>query len=93
MRSDVRVVPGPPFAHDDLSALSIGAIAQLGERLLCKHQVVGSIPTGSTKGAALGFTLGLELPLGGAGYPESTKFCCSCRSIRDRAGSQIIDIV
>ena len=26
----------------------IGAIAQLGERLLCKHQVVGSIPTGST---------------------------------------------
>jgi hypothetical protein len=25
-----------------------GALAQLGERLLCKHQVVGSIPTSST---------------------------------------------
>ena len=28
---------------------SFGAIAQLGERLLCKQEVVGSIPTGSTK--------------------------------------------
>jgi hypothetical protein len=26
-----------------------GAIAQLGERVLCKHEVVGSIPSGSTK--------------------------------------------
>ena len=26
-----------------------GALAQLGERLLCKQIVVGSIPTGSTK--------------------------------------------
>lgn len=40
MRSDVRVVPGPPVSH--------GAIAQLGERVLCKHEVVGSIPSGST---------------------------------------------
>ena len=28
-----------------------GAIAQLGEHLLCKQGVVGSIPTGSTKPA------------------------------------------
>ncbi len=27
----------------------IGAIAQLVERVLCKHEVVGSIPSGSTK--------------------------------------------
>jgi hypothetical protein len=27
----------------------LGAIAQLGERLLCKQEVVGSIPSGSTK--------------------------------------------
>ena len=26
----------------------MGALAQLGERLLCKHQVIGSIPIGST---------------------------------------------
>ena len=28
-----------------------GAIAQLGERLLCKQEVVGSIPSGSTRPA------------------------------------------
>ena len=30
-------------------AAFLGAIAQLGERLLCKQEVVGSIPSGSTK--------------------------------------------
>jgi hypothetical protein len=30
----------------------LGAIAQLGERVLCKHEVVGSIPSGSTIFAA-----------------------------------------
>jgi len=29
-------------------SLLSGAIAQLGERVLCKHEVVGSIPSGST---------------------------------------------
>ena len=29
--------------------MSEGAIAQLGERLLCKQEVVGSIPSGSTR--------------------------------------------
>ncbi len=29
--------------------LLVGAIAQLVERVLCKHEVVGSIPSGSTK--------------------------------------------
>lgn len=27
----------------------IGGVAQLGERVLCKHEVVGSIPSASTK--------------------------------------------
>jgi hypothetical protein len=31
-----------------LDVTGIGAIAQLGERVLCKHEVVGSIPSGST---------------------------------------------
>ena len=31
-----------------------GAIAQLGERLLCKQEVVGSIPSGSTTGSEPG---------------------------------------
>ena len=30
------------------SATLIGAVAQLGERLLCKQEVVGSIPSSST---------------------------------------------
>ncbi len=30
------------------AATQNGAIAQLGERVLCKHEVVGSIPSGST---------------------------------------------
>ena len=29
-------------------SLDNGAVAQLGERLLCKQEVVGSIPSGST---------------------------------------------
>jgi hypothetical protein len=29
--------------------LRAGAIAQLGERLLCKQEVTGSIPVGSTR--------------------------------------------
>ena len=33
------------------SWLQVGAIAQLVERVLCKHEVVGSTPTGSTKKA------------------------------------------
>lgn len=77
MRSDVRVVPGPPlslasdaggnvrslgfsrhgarrpvglaFGPSSLRCLSQeGAIAQLGERLICIQEVVGSIPSGST---------------------------------------------
>ena len=32
-----------------LTIRSSGAIAQLGERVLCKHEVVGSIPSGSTR--------------------------------------------
>ena len=36
----VRIHPDPP-AHT-------GAVAQLGERLLCKQEVVGSIPSSST---------------------------------------------
>ena len=37
------------FRHCIPSRLSAnGAIAQLGERLLCKQEVVGSIPSGST---------------------------------------------
>jgi hypothetical protein len=33
-------------------AEGFGALAQLGEHLLCKQGVVGSIPTGSTNRAA-----------------------------------------
>jgi hypothetical protein len=38
----VRIHPDPPIAQET------GAVAQLGERLLCKQEVVGSIPSSST---------------------------------------------
>ena len=38
-----------------LSVQEIGDIAQLGEQLLCKHQVVGSIPSVSTIRFAPGY--------------------------------------
>jgi hypothetical protein len=40
VRSEVQLFPDPPNLD--------GAIAQLGERLLCKQEVIGSIPIGST---------------------------------------------
>ena len=39
-----RVIPRNILVFDQN-----GAIAQLGERVLCKHEVVGSIPSGSTR--------------------------------------------
>ena len=38
-----------PKGDDGLAVSENGAIAQLGERVLCKHEVVGSIPSGSTR--------------------------------------------
>ena len=56
MRSEVQLFPDPPLSRVtalDLRSLGrsdgFGAIAQLGERLLCKQEVGGSIPPGSTK--------------------------------------------
>ena len=44
MRSEVQVLLDPPsILRDDL-----GALAQLGERLICIQEVIGSIPIGST---------------------------------------------
>ena len=41
MRSEVQVLLDPPDP-------SFGALAQLGERLICIQEVIGSIPIGST---------------------------------------------
>ena len=50
----VRVHPDPPPDNDPrdydfCQGFNPGAIAQLGERLLCKQEVTGSIPVGSTR--------------------------------------------
>jgi len=62
--SVVQVHPGPPKRLEVktcvervlISSLKArdGAIAQLGEHLLCKQGVVGSIPTGSSNGERSG---------------------------------------
>ena len=44
----VRIHPDPPAGAHEEERASGGAIAQLGERLLCKQEVTGSIPVGST---------------------------------------------
>jgi hypothetical protein len=58
VRSEVQIFPGPPnpavAAYPRVFANWRGAIAQLGERLLCKQEVVGSIPSGSTSGDPVG---------------------------------------
>ena len=36
------------LTNAEASRAWLGAIAQLGERVLCKHEIVGSIPSGST---------------------------------------------
>ena len=41
----VRIHPDPPRTSSHIDA---GAVAQLGERVLCKQEVVGSIPSSST---------------------------------------------
>ena len=43
MRSEVQVFLGPPF-----STKEHGGVAQLGERLICIQEVIGSIPFTST---------------------------------------------
>jgi hypothetical protein len=53
-----------------------GAIAQLGERLLCKQEVVGSIPSGSTSLCSL-----RELRLG---KPVETKAAAAKLEERSR---------
>ncbi len=44
MRSEVQVLLDPPTSLGDIN----GALAQLGERLICIQEVSGSIPLGST---------------------------------------------
>ena len=41
----MQLLPDPPMSEDDEA---LGAIAQLGERLVCNQKVTGSIPVGST---------------------------------------------
>jgi hypothetical protein len=53
--------------------VSDGAIAQLGERLLCKQEVVGSIPSGSTRPAAGRLCSDARCALCAAGF--APRFC------------------
>ena len=62
-----------------------GALAQLGEHLLCKQGVIGSIPIGSTKfgfasfGGAYRFLFGSIIKL--IELVGSTNECCRIRSV------------
>jgi hypothetical protein len=54
-------------AHAQTRA-DLGAIAQLGERLLCKQEVVGSIPSGSTKSSKIASKFNIRIPCYGCWF-------------------------
>jgi hypothetical protein len=68
-----RSVGRAPNLRSTTGILSLpGAIAQLGERLLCKQEVTGSIPVGSTgrlrvSVRSLGWIYGVTLEIGAFG--------------------------
>ena len=86
VRSEVQVFPGPPLSQARLN----GAIAQLGERLLCKQEVVGSIPSGSTKlcGARDG-----SIAMRSSRFPNARPCICSCVALISIARCRLSDIV
>jgi hypothetical protein len=45
----VRIHPDPPTKALSRYSQEFGGVAQLGERLLCKQEVIGSIPFTSTR--------------------------------------------
>ena len=49
LRQAARGPPPPHPFHSQREAVPNGAVAQLGERLLCKQEVIGSIPFSSTR--------------------------------------------
>ena len=66
MRSVVQVYPGPPFGGRRSGTGGSrspvrGGVAQSGERLLCKQEVIGSIPFTSTNPRAPGGTIGRRI--------------------------------
>jgi hypothetical protein len=74
---------------DYCSLISDGAIAQLGERLLCKQEVVGSIPSGSTRlRAAKVACRGLKAKAGAAcSQSACSQSACSESSFVEKFGS------
>ena len=51
---------------------SVGAVAQLGERLLCKQEVTGSIPVSSTRSQGIRIETRQETHLPNAGRQTDT---------------------
>jgi hypothetical protein len=67
----------------------LGAIAQLGERVLCKHEVVGSIPSGSTSGASstklmMKLTWPMKLHMTACPANSLQTLRCVCQDFRHR---------
>ena len=52
--SEIRPLFFPPKVGGKHREAISGAVAQLGERLICIQEVAGSIPTSSTRFASIG---------------------------------------
>ena len=86
MGSEVQILPGPPFLAAGVDRRGffswvIGDVAQLGEHLLCKQGVVGSIPIVSTR---YGWCVGLVLSRRSVGFGSE---CVVCREVTGFLGS------
>jgi hypothetical protein len=53
VRPMVQIHPGPPFLS---RGEQLGGVAQLGERLPCTQEAIGSIPFTSTKDVRVGIS-------------------------------------
>src|SRR3546814_16697926 len=74
----------PPRPTTDVARnTGFGALAQLGERLLCKHQVIGSIPIGSTIAAH-------RLCRARRDHPDTPEMKTSVRSEERRVGKECV---
>jgi hypothetical protein len=70
------------FSVDHSGSEISGAVAQLGERLLCKQDVVGSIPSGSTTRAIpRGIVATRAIPKGSSLQPPPCGLASAIRRI------------
>ena len=84
MRSVVQLYPGPPLYR--------GAVAQLGERLVCNQEATGSIPVSSTRNQVREASYGANFVVDRLHRSRLVDFLQAIRktaSVQDRAQAKV----